>query len=76
MPQGGAEQRLLKLSIGVTVLVSLSIMFDGVFFVSRLVSLDAQSWLRGISLQVVRQLRRHRRPELALVCGSGGSGRI
>ena len=69
MPQGGAEQRLLKLSIGVTVLVSLfgvvfgllsgslSIMFDGVFS-----AIDAA--MSGLALFASRlvsrdQLNRH-----------------
>lgn len=63
MPQGGAEQRLLKLSIGVTVLVSLfgvvfgllsgslSIMFDGVF-----AAIDAA--MSGLALFVSRLISR------------------
>ena len=63
MPQGGAEQRLLKLSIGVTVLVSLfgvvfgllsvslSIMFDGVF-----AAIDAA--MSGLALFVSRLVSR------------------
>jgi cation diffusion facilitator family transporter len=63
MPQGGAEQRLLKLSIGVTVMVSLfgvvfgllsgslSIMFDGVFS-----AIDAA--MSGLALFVSRLISR------------------